>query len=226
MSQKLPCKVLWHISHNILVLHTEKQYEHSSKQVTQDALLVTRFSICDPGCTWKAAIWARFGANMKAMLSSRKSNTRHHKWNHVFSLHSTDTVYVVQRLSTCKLHYIFLGADVPSKSVCWSVPAFPYAKEWWWRTRANTSIFAIYYIHISDLQEQEVSLDSTAYLHQYNSRQRVCKTCLILLKVFLSQFVWSNLLFNGTPTMQVLIKHLDNKILICYQLTHICNKGG
>jgi len=45
-----------HTSHNILVLHTQKQYEHSSKHVTQKALLVTRSSICDTGCTWKAAI--------------------------------------------------------------------------------------------------------------------------------------------------------------------------
>jgi hypothetical protein len=44
------------------------------------------------------------------------------------------------------------------------------------------------------------SKDSIAHLLQYHSRQRVCKTCLILLKIFWSQFVWSNLSFNSTPT--------------------------
>jgi hypothetical protein len=34
-------------SYNILVLHTQKQYEHGSKQVTQEALLVTMSSISD-----------------------------------------------------------------------------------------------------------------------------------------------------------------------------------
>ena len=69
------------------------------------------------------------------------------------------------------------------------------------------------------------SKDYIAHLLQYHSRQRVCKTCLILLKIFWSQFVWSNLPFNTTPNKQVFMKHLDTKILICYQSTRVCNKG-
>jgi len=37
-----------------------------------------------------------------------------------------------------------------------SVPPFPYVNAWWWRTRANTSVFTVYYIRISHLQEQRV----------------------------------------------------------------------
>jgi hypothetical protein len=166
-----------------LVLHADKQYEHSSKQVIQEALLVTRFSISDPGCTWKAAIWARFGANMKAMLSSRKSNTRHHKWNHAFSLQSTDTAYMVQGLSTCKSHYILLGADVSSKSVCGSLPPFSCQEVVMKNKGKYFSLCNLLHTYLG-LARTGGSLDSTAYLLQYNSRQRVCKTCLILLKVF------------------------------------------